>query len=980
MSPYPSFTPLWPKLLILGLLCSPSVLAQQETAKGSMHQAEKADTRPLTLDDIMHYQTLQLPKLSDSGQVLAVEAKPDRGDSQVLVKWLDKAEGLKVNGSKPQVSADGRFVLISQGPSLLERETLKKDKLATRAVLLNSETGIEQAFDDVKQTLFSPQGDYALIWFEEDKTESDDKAALDVKTAAGEKVGPQSNVKPKAKAGKVSKADKELPQSELLIIRLKDNVQQRFSQVSAFSMPEDAKGVLIAHQAMLAATEGGADAVGASDAMSRDAKVQELLLVDFRTFETRSLFSSKNHNFGALALTDDLSFAAFTLGESHQLKSVREYQLHSIDLANGKSTQAPITKNWLYNQHSSLVFSNDNQRLFVGRVPSIKALAQRPTLDSQEKLFDKALIQGKSQLNVWHGDDPKIKPHEIHDYAKSLKKTYLAVWHMGSNHLRQIATEQLPDVKAGQQSRYLLASSDLPYQKMITWAGFFRDWSVVELNSGKATQILLQHPSDSPVSLSPDGKQVVYYKQGQIWLYSLVSGRHINLSANITSPFSDEDHDYPSAAPGYGFGPWLEDSSAVLVYDKYDVWQFSSQGSKAINLTAGQGRKQQLQLRVHGLVRNKAEPTVVNKGESLLLKGYNERTKADGFYQLNVGQEGLNTLVESAHKINVLARSKASETFIFSKESYDLYPDLYSAEITAPSAATQQTFFGKQQAGFAWGKAELVQWTNDSGSRSDGVLIKPSDYQQGKAYPVLVYFYRFMSDRLHDYPDMAINHRPNFAWYADNGYAIFLPDIRFEEQYPGQSSVKALTSGVQHLIDIGIAKADAIGLQGHSWGGYQTAFAVTQTPLFKAAVAGAPVSNMTSAYSGIRHGSGLARQFQYETGQSRMGQSLLDIPMRYMENSPVFYVNRVQTPLMIMFGDKDDAVPWEQGVELYLAMRRAGKDVVFLQYEDEPHHLKKYPNKLDYSIKMMQYFDHYLKGIPAPKWLDQGEAYQEFRD
>jgi dipeptidyl aminopeptidase/acylaminoacyl peptidase len=236
-----------------------------------------------------------------------------------------------------------------------------------------------------------------------------------------------------------------------------------------------------------------------------------------------------------------------------------------------------------------------------------------------------------------------------------------------------------------------------------------------------------------------------------------------------------------------------------------------------------------------------------------------------------------------------------------------------------------------------------------------------------------------MSDRLHAFPDMKLNHRPNFAWYADNGYAIFLPDIRFEIGYPGISSVKALTAGVQKLIAMGIADPDAVGIQGHSWGGYQSAYAVTQTNIFKAVVTGAPVSNMTSAYSGIRHGSGLARQFQYETGQSRMGESLFKAPQKYIENSPIFYVDRIQTPMMIMFGDKDDAVPWEQGIELYLAMRRAGKDVVFLQYEDEPHHLKKYPNKLDYTIKMKQYFDHYLKGEQAPDWLRQGEAYQEYK-
>jgi acetyl esterase/lipase len=929
-------------------------------------EVKQSQKSALTLDDIMHFKTLQAPQISDDGSMMVVEAKPDRGDSEVLVKSLTSTAEFRVKGSQPQVSADGRYVIITQGPSLLDQETKKMDELSNQLVLLNTRTQQEMLFSKVKQAHFSPDGRAVVIWFDPIK---------DAEAKANPASTTNSDARSKQKAN-TAKADEELPASELLLISLVDPDitsgaeleanKIKFEHVTGFVLAAEGKGLLVAENV--------------SPETDRQAFSSRLQYVNLASLESKVLFMSKLERLEQLALSEDLKWAAFTHGPSDEPKSGREYQLSKVNLANFAITLAPKDKKWLYNQYSSLVFSKDNQRLFVGRVPSIKALAQKPKLDTQAKLFDKALIQASSQIHVWHGDDRKIKPHEIHDYEKSLKKTYLGVWHMSSEKLLQIAHEQLPEVKAGQQSRYLLASSDLPYQKMSTWAGFFRDWSVVDLNTGHSTQVLIQHPSDSPLSLSPDGKQLIYFKQGQIWLYSLMSQRHTNLSAKITTPFSDEDHDYPSMAPGYGFGPWLADSSAVLVYDKYDIWQFSSQGSKAINLTNAQGRKQQLQLRVKALVKEKSFETSVSKGDTLLLQGYNERTKADGFYQLKVGQAGLSVVVEGEHKLNILARSKKSGQFLFSKERYDLYPDLYSGDINSPATWTQQTFLARQQAPFAWGSAELVQWSNDSGKRSDGVLIKPTHYQAGQSYPVLVYFYRFMSDRLYDYPDMAINHRPNFAWYADNGYAIFLPDIRFEEQYPGLSAVKALTSGVQHLIDRGIAKADAIGLHGHSWGGYQTAFAVTQTPLFSAAVAGAPVANMTSAYSGIRHGSGLARQFQYETGQSRMGQSLLDIPLRYMENSPVFYVKRVTTPLMIMFGDKDDAVPWEQGVELYLAMRRAGKEVVFLQYEDEPHHLKKYPNKLDYSIKMMQYFDHYLKGQAAPNWLEQGVAYQEYRD
>ena len=230
---------------------------------------------------------------------------------------------------------------------------------------------------------------------------------------------------------------------------------------------------------------------------------------------------------------------------------------------------------------------------------------------------------------------------------------------------------------------------------------------------------------------------------------------------------------------------------------------------------------------------------------------------------------------------------------------------------------------------------------------------------------------------MYDFHKMELNHRPNFPMFTSNGYAVFLPDIRFEVGHPGRSSTKTMINAAQKLIDLGIADPDKIGLQGHSWAGYQSAFMVTKTDMFKAVVSGAPVSNMTSAYSGIRLKSGLARQFQYETGQSRIGKNLFEAPELYIENSPVFFADKVNTPIMIMFGDKDGAVPWQEGIQYYLALRRAGKDAIFLQYEGEPHHLKKFPNQVDFSIRMMEYFDHHLKGKPAPVWMQKGEDFIE---
>ena len=159
---------------------------------------------------------------------------------------------------------------------------------------------------------------------------------------------------------------------------------------------------------------------------------------------------------------------------------------------------------------------------------------------------------------------------------------------------------------------------------------------------------------------------------------------------------------------------------------------------------------------------------------------------------------------------------------------------------------------------------------------------------------------------------------------------------------------------------------------GQSWGGYQVAYLITQTNMYAAAWAGAPVVNMTSAYGGIRWESGMSRQFQYERTQSRIGGTLWEKPDLYIRNSPLFHLPKVQTPVVIMANDADGAVPWYQGIEMFTDLRRLGKPVWLLQYNGEAHNLVKRENRKDISIRELQFFDHYLKGAPAPVWLEKG--------
>ncbi|TNE60987.1 MAG: S9 family peptidase, partial [Bacteroidetes bacterium] len=278
-----------------------------------------------------------------------------------------------------------------------------------------------------------------------------------------------------------------------------------------------------------------------------------------------------------------------------------------------------------------------------------------------------------------------------------------------------------------------------------------------------------------------------------------------------------------------------------------------------------------------------------------------------------------------------------------------------------------------QTAEYQWGSVQLVHWTAPSGEVLDGLLFKPDGFDPNQQYPMLVYFYEKSSDGLHRHrePDFGRS-TINFKMYASRGYLVFVPDIPYHTGYPGESAFNAVMSGVTAMLNRGFVDRSRIGMQGHSWGGYQAAYLVTRTNLFACAEAGAPVSNMTSAYGGIRWGSGLSRQFQYEQTQSRIGGSLWDYPMRYLENSPLFALDKVQTPLLILHNDEDGAVPWYQGIELFVGLRRLGKPAWLLNYNGEPHWPVKLQNRIDFQTRMQQFFDHYLKGAPQPSWMVRG--------
>ncbi len=919
-----------------------------------------AGGRPLELTDLMKFHTLHDAVLSKDGHWIAYTLKVDRGDGEAVARSTrDETEHRIERGASPQISADGRWVAAKIEPTLEEREKDgqgkdkdEEDKPKTGLALLDLRDGAEVRIERVESFAFSEDGRfiaYKLFAEEEEK----DKDETEEETEADEPL----EKKEKAEDDDKDKDKKKDLGTKLVLRELESGDEIHLEHVTEYAFDE--------------ASTAFAYAVSAPQGEGNGAYLRHL--GQDGTEET--LAHLEKGRYTHLVWAKEVSRLAF-LEAAVEDDEPGDARLHTWDQGGARSVASrdDAPEGWTIPSKNDLAWSRDGERLFFGFKPVEDEEDQEDEDEEPFDPYDVEAILEKREVDVWHWNDPLIVPNQKKQWKQEKDRTYRAVYHRGSGEVTALADLEMRQILTSENSRSALGLADTPYLKEVTWDGRYSDLYVVDLVSGERQLVrerLRRGRGGRSLSLSPGGRFVVFYQAGDWHLFDADDATTRNLTGSLGVPFANEDHDYPQPAPGYGLAEWVADESAVVIYDKYDAWQFRLDGSGPLRLTAG--REEELVFR---LIDLDPEEDVLKPGARLLLRGYHDKEKHDAFYAAELGRSGTEKLYgDGGHRLNFLAKAEDAERILFTRESYNEFPDLW---ISGPDVKEPRKLstVNPQITDFAWGSPELVEWSSADGIPLQGILIKPGNYEPGKRYPVLVYFYRFFSQRLHQFNEPVVNHRPSFPLYASNGYAVFLPDIRFEIGRPGFSATKCLVPGVQKLIDIGIADPDAIGLHGHSWSGYQTAFVITQTNIFKAAIAGAPVSNMTSAYSGIRWETGLARQFQYERSQSRLGGSLWEVPERYIENSPVFFADRIETPLLTMFGDEDGAVPWYQGIELYLAMRRLGKDVIFLQYRGEGHHPKKYANKLDYSIKMKEYLDHHLKGEPAPEWMTEGVPYR----
>lgn len=886
-----------------------------------------AQNEAMTIQDLMKFKSLQHQTISPDGIWVSASAWPDRGDGEVLVQKVNSRTAYNIErGKSPRFSPDSQWLGALQSAPFIEIEKAKTpaDRPKDSLVLLNMNDGSSTQRSNLKDYTFTNDSNWLIVHFHPE-------------------ILPDSLKKTAPKRKNVG--------TKLEVFHLGTSTSIELEYVASFSVDSTSAHLVYA----------------ISDTNASNNQLKYINLNDSAlTPQTLHADSAAHYsNFSWHYASEQLAFlyAVENKDEKPGNANLMLWDATS-DLLHSKIEDDAIRETVIPTANS-LDWTKNGEQLFFGVKTRTDTSAIDPKKMNEDDIYDFDLILKDVGVDVWHGNDPRIKTHERIVWRSQQNQSFRSVYHFETETWTQLADENLSTVYTSENGLVALGIDDNPYLREQTWDGRYFDLYSVDLKSGDKNKI--KDKLGSSFHLSPNGKHVLYYEDRNWHLHSLEANTSADLTSNLPVRFYDEDHDSPSAPSGYGIAGWSPDGTEVLIYDKFDIWSFNTSDGAAKNVTVD-GRENFRQYRIQFYDNINRD---IITGNKYLLSAYNDKQKHTGFYEYEHGKNGTTKLIEDQKRFRFIAKAKDSDAILYSREAYDEFPDLWvtNTRFARPGRVTN---LDSQRKPFAWGKASLVEWFSMDGNPVQGVLILPENYRDGDKVPVIVYFYELFSQRLYEFNPQLVNHRPSFPFYASNGYAIFLPDVRYTEGQPGYSSTKYIVPGVQKLIEMGVADPNAIGLHGHSWSGYQAAFMITQTDIFAAVVSGAPVSNMTSAYSGIRWGSGLARQFQYEKTQSRLGKSLWERPDLYIENSPVFYADRINTPILIQFGDEDDAVPWYQGIELYLALRRLDKDVIFLQYFGEPHHLRKYSNKLDYTIKMKEYFDHYLKGEPAADWIKNG--------
>ncbi len=910
--------------------------------------APAAPLKAITHDVYDSWNAIQGVRLSDDGQWLAYTLQPQDGDGHLVVKNLATgAELRQPRGRDAQLAAGGRYVVFVVAPVKAEVDKAKKakkkpeDQPKAGLGVLDLDSGEAWTTERVKSVRLA-KNDGRFIAYLREAPEKKTGEKKDEEKKAGEDEKPEG-----AKKKKEKKKD---PGTDLVIRELATGAEVTVAEVTDYRWTDDGQWLAYATSSKVPAGDGAFARRMADGAVT-------------------ALAAGQGH-YKQLAWDEAGRQLAFVTDRDDYQAEAPAFALYYWTTGAGPAralvttTTAGIGDRHAVSEHGALEFSKDGQRLFLGTAP-------RPVAERDEDAPEPV------KVDLWHWKDPLLQPMQKVRAEEEKKRSYRAVVHLKDGRLVQLATPEIPDLTLTPDGDAALLQSPVPYQPLVSWDGQYRDVYAVDLATGQARRRVEKNRFEA--SISPGGRWILYYSdRDRAWFAvpAVGDGAPRNLTGALGVSFEDETWDTPEPSRPYGVAGWTGGDASVLLYDRYDVWEVTPDGTAAPRMvTAGQGRQAR---RAYRYVRLDPDQRVIAGDEPLLLSVVDDQTKASGYARLaRLREPGApQPLLLADRMVGGLVKAKQAARVVFTQQRADEFPDLWMSDLSF-AAPRRLSDANPQQREYRWPTSELISFVNADGRPLRAILTRPNDFDPSKKYPLMVYIYEELTNGLHRYVAPSPGTSINITRYVSNGYVVLQPDIVYDTGYPGESAYKCVLPAVQKVVDMGFIDPARIGIQGHSWGGYQITYLITRTDMFRAVEAGASVSNMTSAYGGIRWGTGMSRAFQYEKTQSRIGGPPWQNPLQFIENSPIFWVEKIKTPYLTIHNDEDDAVPWEQGIEFFSAMRRLGKEIYFFNYNGEKHGLRDRENQKHWTVHMAEFFDHYLLGAPRPAWMDTPVPYLE---
>ena len=925
-------------------------------------------------EDVLQWKNIGSASLSADGTWMVYVLSAMEGDPVLNIR--EAREGgreFSFHGNRPTITSDSRFVIFQIPPpeALVDSlrlagergDALPSDTLAiVELAALGNDGYLPRRIGVVNGFRVAREGSWIAYKPDEEEEEEEDEegeeAAEEPEPEPQPRARPGRGGRPGGRGGPGAGGDDDDEREKddgdpMVLLNLSTGAETRYEKVTSYLFAAEAEVMTYA----TSAEDGEGDGVFVVDldGMAQHAVIEGL------------------GNYERLVITEDGDQVAFRTDRDDYEADQPEFTVYhgagpdwqGAAIANSQTEGIP--EGWWVSDNGGVSFSDGGGRLVFGTAPR-----PEPEPEEEEEMLDSDRVT----LDVWNWKDPYLQPMQLVRANQERNRTYTAVAHLDMGTVVQLASEDLPTVRFAPEGDqpYAVGTTPLPYRQLVSWDGTYNDFYVVDVATGER-RMVAEMTRGSP-AVSPQGTYMSWWDgAARHWMVApMAGGDPVAASGDVPHPVWNELDDRPDLPGSYGIAGWTEDDEAFIFYDRYDVWRFEPATGETTNLTGGAGRDSGMRLRYArtGFAFGPGGSAGIEDGEALW-QAFHYKTKQSGFYRGRTDRTTMPEQVIMADKsFQMRGKAEDAERWLIARQDFREYPDLWvtDGEFTDMVKLTDAN---PQQADYRWGTAEVAEWTSADRIPLQGILIKPDGFDPTQQYPMMVYFYERSSDGLHSYRSpVPGGSSVSLSFYASRGYVVFVPDIPYEIGYPGESALDAVVPGVLSIVEQGFIDPDRIGVQGHSWGGYQIAYMITKTDLFAAAEAGAPVSNMTSAYGGIRWQSGMSRMFQYERTQSRIGGTLWESTAEYLHNSPVFFADKIETPLLMLHNDEDGAVPWYQGIELFVAMRRLGKPVWMLNYNGQGHGLSREADRKDWGIRMQQFFDHYLMDAPAPIWMEEG--------